>query len=64
MIITTYSGSSSGTSSGVRTGPDGGAPAWLGRGAADQAGRDTAAATVAAAAICCSMIIYIYREIC
>ena len=33
---------------------------WSGRGAADRAGRDAADATAAAAAVCCSMIIYIH----
>ena len=41
-------GSSSGSSSGVPTGPVGGAPAWPAR---------------RAAAVCCSMIIYIYMYI-
>ena len=47
--MTTYSGSTSGSSSGAPTGPAGGAP---GRGAASRAGRDAAAATAAAAAVC------------
>ena len=45
----TYSGSSSGSSSGRP-----------GRGATSWAGRDAAAATAAAAPVCCSMIIYTY----
>ena len=57
---TTYSGSSSASSSGVRTGPVGGATARPAPRAADWAGRGAAAATAAAAAVCCSMVIYLY----
>ena len=56
---TTYSGSSSCSSSGALTSPVGGALGRPGQGAAVRAGRDAAAAT-AAAAVCCSMIKYIY----
>ena len=41
----------------------GGALGWLGWGAADRVGRDAAAATRAAVAVCCSMIIYMYINI-
>ena len=47
-------------SSGAPTSLIGGARGRLGRGAADQAGRDAAAATDAAAAVCCYSIICIY----
>ena len=47
----TYSGRSSGTSSGVPTSPVGCAPAWLTRRAADRAGRGAVAATAGAAAV-------------
>ena len=56
---TTYSGSSSGSSSGGPTSLVGGAQGQPGQDAADWAGRDTAGATAAAAALFCSMIIYI-----
>ena len=56
---TASSGSSSGTSSSVPTGPITGALAWPARPAADRAGRGGAAATAAAAAVCCSMIVSI-----